>query len=282
MAVKKSIKKGGASSPMSEAAKKIKEYLSKEGVIIIIDSDPNSDSARMGTPYTYEQKRGVLKIITPNLEDFDGKELILEAIRETHKLGHLIYKESKISDIKSYKDYVSSKSNNDILKFFDGIIPLDDFFALKTSLFIEYLDGKGVNIYYHKKDLRDRFGPRGTNIANLCSANYFRDVFKPLYNESSKKDFEAYYELAVGKRAIALFVNSHMNVDGIHDEVSKMVSKAVNYGLDDFHVHGKGTINVANIKQFVKQIDSEIDGYIAIKEYEDKKLNVIEFIIELV
>lgn len=279
-------KKPKISKNISLGIKKILEYIDKEGVLVIIDSNPNSDSANMGTPYTYEKARGILTIITPNIVDLSkaDKDALFEVIRSIHEDGYLIYKESKIEDIKSYKDYVTSKDNNDILKFFEGKIPYEDYFALKTSLFIEYLANvKGINIYSHKKDLRERFGPRGTNIANLCSANYFRDVFMPLYNECTEKEFREYYELAVGIRAVALFVNAHMSVEDISSEVNKMVDKAIRYGLDEFHIHGKGDLNVDNIKKFVANIDPEESDFIAYKENieNSKELKVIEFVIQL-
>lgn len=284
MSAKKSTKKHVLAS--DELSKdKVKKWLSNPSTLIIIDSDDTSDTARSGSPYSYDRKNGILRIYTTNIDDLDSdlKEVFLSVIRTTHEEGYLIYKESKVDEINSYKEYVNSKNNNNvILTFFKDIIPLDDYFALKTSLYIEYLAKKGINIFYHKKDLRDRFGKRGANIANLCSANYFRDVFMPLYNDGGKDSFKEYYELAVAKSAIALFVNAHMDVSEIKFEVDDMVAKAIKYGLEDFHVHGKGYKNVSNIKDFVNKINPSEDGYIARKEYEDLENNVIDFIIELV
>ena len=283
MALKKNNKKKFQLSSDLKAKEKFKEWLHDPNTLILLDSSPDSDTARMGSPFSYDRERGLLNIFYSNIDllDEDIKNELLYCIRETHNSGYLINKESKLSEINSYKEYFESKDNNDILTFFKNIIPLDDYFALKTSLYIEYLAAKGINIYYHKKDLRDRYGKRGANIANLCSANYFRDVFMPLYNENPKDVFVDYYDLAVDKSAIALFVNHHMGVGDISEEVRKMVDKAKKYGLDNFNIHGKGFDNVSNINKFVKNVNPSEDGFVAKKEYEDPKNNIIVFVIAL-
>ena len=77
------------------------------------------------------------------------------------------------------------------------------------SLFLRSELKRNRNVSGYKNDIREQFGERGANIANLCTAGYFENEFMPLY-ALSHEEFKEYYELAVKEKARALFVHAYM------------------------------------------------------------------------
>ena len=90
-----------------------------------------------------------------------------------------------------------SKEDQEILIFFNNKIPHKDYLVLRDSLFLRrefFIKKKSPGtITSYKLDIRNRFGIRGVNIANLCTAGYFEKLIMPLFGEHSKEDFEYYY-----------------------------------------------------------------------------------------
>ncbi|MBI4932208.1 MAG: hypothetical protein HY841_15725 [Bacteroidetes bacterium] len=260
---------------------RIKELAYKKGVVIFLDVDGTSQEAQQDSTYSYDEKRGILKIVVPDLEIRD-KSLLLEIIRKVKEDGGLGFKDSKKEILNSYIEYVSNNSDKNILQFYSDILTKDDYGALKMSLYLRYEAKKGNNIFIYKKDIRNKFGTRGVNISNLCSAGYFETEFRELYNTEEEKEFRRYYEIAVGMGARALFVNSHMNVPAIEQSFEVMLDKALRYHMKEFRIHGKGKINVINIKKFVseRKITAE-DVYTIKKVYDDLDLFAIEYIVEI-
>ncbi len=196
---------------------------------------------------------------------------MLEIIKKVFTGGGLVLKKSKEELLYSYKEYVIYNTDKSILTFFASILPRDDFYALKMSLYLRDQQSKGKNISEYKREIRQKFGDRGANIANLCTAGYFEAEFMPLfYNSVSKNTFHEYYEIVVAKKAKALFVHAGMGVKEIQTAFNEMIDKAVKYRMKHFHIHGLGYQNVSNIKEFFakKPIDPE-DKYIFKKEYEN-------------
>jgi hypothetical protein len=82
-----------------------------------------------------------------------------------------------------FDKYEKNNPDKTMLKFFKDKIPKEDFEALRVSLFIRALYKDNENIFQVKKDVIKKFGERGKNITNLCSAGYFENFIKPLYEE---------------------------------------------------------------------------------------------------
>ena len=258
----------------------IKTYASKKGVSIYFEWDDTSDTAMIGSPYLYERKEKILTIIICNLSTHD-KPLVFELIRKIHDEGGLIWKETKKETLELYKEYSTSDKNKDVLEFFKPILDKDDFEALKMAYFIKSEMHAHHKVHEYKKDIRDKFGERGANIANLCTAGYFEIEFMPLFEKVSRADFDTYYELAVGKKARALFIHTGMSHVEIEEEFYKMVDKALKYHMNDFRVHGLGEVNVSSIKNFFNhRVASSEEKFVIKKRYETEFPTVsIEYII---
>lgn len=264
-------------------ADNIRKIIGAKGVTILLDAIDTSEEARMGLAYSYSKKSRVLTIVGSYLKEKD-KPLLLEIIKKIFNNGGLILKDSTQEVINSYKEYIATNNNYPILHFFHNIVPPDDFQALKMAFYLRDQQLKGKNITKYKRDIRERFGERGANIANLCTAGYFENEFQPLYNLVSKEQFNDYYEIAVGKRARALFIHARMSKENIETEFNQMVEKALNYHMIDFRVHGLGKNNVYAIKDFflLKQAEPD-ERYIFKKGYEkEDPFLVIEYVVSMI
>lgn len=258
----------------------INKHAFKKGVTIILDFDGTSQEAQMGYSVSYDPKRKILSVVVSQIDD---KELIFELIRKVHSNGDLIWKSTKEETLSSYKDYSDSGKDYDLLSFFGGKLTNADYEALKMACFIRNEMLNNRNIYEYKKDIRVRFGDRGANISNLCSAGYFEKEFIPLYNTLSHSEFSEYYELAVGKKARALFVHANMGEFQIEEEFNKMIDKAQKYHMTDFRVHGLGENNVNAIKAFFSQREEEPDENFTIQLMYEKQYPTlsIEYIVTM-
>jgi hypothetical protein len=258
----------------------IRKHAFKKGVTIVLDFEGTSQEAQMSYSASFDPQTKILSIVVSQVSD---KELIFEIIKKVHSDGDLIWKTTKEETLSSYKDYSEAGKDNDILAFFAGILTPGDYEALKMACFIRNEMLNQRNIYEYKKDIRVRFGDRGANISNLCSAGYFEKEFMPLYKEVNKTDFFEYYELAVGKKARALFIHSSMGEAEIEEEFTKMVDKAQRYHMVDFRIHGLGENNVNTIKSFFANRIEEPDEKFDIAVRYEKKLPTrsIEYVVTM-
>lgn len=175
--------------------------------------------------------------------------------------------------------YISNDSEDrDLLIFFKGKISDFDLAALELSLFIR-------REFFYKHNLNDllndiyvKYGVRGKLIANLCTAGYFDQLLKPLY-ENSAPTHDQFYEMynhLLDGNVYALFVNNKMNKNQIKTEIIRRIELGRKYGLKQIHVHGIGRTNINKIKSvlnktFLKQYtlllnvkeDKEYSVYIA-------------------
>lgn len=136
------------------------EYVSKKAITIILDDNKNSDLANMGSCYTYQKNDKILVISAPALAEQDN-DLLLDIIRYVHNDGDLLWKASKKDILQNYREYAAeNNSDKNILQFFSGILPKDDYSALKMSLYLRYKSNQGKDISVFRKDIRDRFGER--------------------------------------------------------------------------------------------------------------------------
>ena len=149
------------------ACNEIKKYAKMFGVTICLEFDASSQEALMGVKYLYEKKDKILTIVISELT-IEERNLVLDIIRQIHEQGELIWRGTKKETLAAYKLYSSNNKNKDTLDFFEKILDKDDYSALKMAYFIKNEMQAGHKVFEYKKDIRDRFGERGANIANLC------------------------------------------------------------------------------------------------------------------
>lgn len=248
-----------------------------------IDADDFSDTIGIGSSYSYEPKSKLLVLHMVNFDDLpkEQQDCVFKAIHAKFDLGQIILREDKLELLNTYRKYSNKEGRNvEILTFFKGKIPANDYEALKMAIFIQHEFKKGVKVGNYVHDVRSKFGQRGVLITNLCTADYFSDVFKPIYENDGKEAFENYYNIAVVEKALALFVHKNMDEIELEQEVDKMVSKAIKHHSYDIRIHGRGDRNIGVIKKFVIS-NRTSDLYYLEKEIDDKKLKVIEYSVHI-
>lgn len=266
----------------------IRKYSNKVGTSLLLDV---GNLNGIGSSYSWDNKDKVLCLNTDKIiEDGFKKELFL-ILKENFESGN----EFILNDIKptitAYENYTKSNDDQATLEFFREIIPIDDFNALKMSLFLRYQDSKHKPIGYLKEDIISKYGSRGGNISNLCSARYFEEEFKPLYNEISREKFNEYYEAVVMEKAKALFVSSKHDINKLEIDFLTTLNKAKRFAMKLFKIYARGKQNISLIRRFVGKIDKADDvdfsSIIPFKEFtiqrikEDHEIPAIEYEVKI-
>jgi len=168
----------------------------------------------------------------------------------------------------------NDKEDTRILKFFENILSNKDWETLRDSLFLRNEFKKRKNVSQLKYDIFTRYGERGNTISNLCTAGYFEETMIPLYN-LEPKEFHKYWDAAVDRGVMALFVNSRMKIEKIVLEIKRR-SK---YGIKYMHIHGIGDANIEKIKECLTK-ESESIGFTVKNMYTDDNLHI--YVAELI
>lgn len=219
----------------------------------IEDSKISSGSPLIEEPkeYTYKENKLVFNGENISVERMEKlKPIIKEYIQE----GNMLLKTDTSEKLKKVELY-NKKDNKDdkrILEFFKDIIPSKDLEALEISLFLREGFKNGYDIKEMKRDIRKKFGDRGNNISNLCTAGYFETFISKLHNETLKEEFNELYEQIVSNYILAVFVNEQMSVFQITEEIKKKINASLRYGFKFVDVHGIGTQNINKIMSCIE------------------------------
>lgn len=223
------------------------EYGNKKGVSIFLDGSTKSDSAKIGTPYTYYAKDKVLTIFITNLKE-NTKQKLAPFLRDKWDELGILLKVSQQETLESYLTYRENQTDQDIINFYSDKISSTDLDVLKMSLFLRSEKGMNHDISLFKQQIRERFGERGTYISNLCNSKYFEGELMDFYNENSHK-FDRLYELSVGRELIAIFVHAGMTPSTFRNIFESKLTLCRRYLFKSFKIHGFGGWNVGLIKE---------------------------------
>jgi len=244
----------------------------KIGPIISINYSRDSHNISSSTMwYFYDSLKKNLHINPDTCPDDLKKHIQLtrKHIDEGHRI--LEYKTDHL--LEELYNYNKDCPDMYILTFFKEIILPHDYEALHASLFLRNQHKRGMNISGLKDDIRKRFGDRGNNISNLCTAGYFEGFLIPLYN-SSKEDFQKLYDVIISKSIMALFVHKGMNETEIPIEIANKFELCKKYGIKFIHIHGIGKYNIGKIRDCIEK-QKEYFDFFEKKIYENEKDNII-------
>lgn len=243
--------------------------------LISVNIHSNNNSVR--EDFLYDREKGSLEIYLEKLrlgkreevdrlieEYYREKEILLE--KNSSKLLHKLYR------------YNRENKGNQTLNFFKLLIPKEDFEALEVSMYLRDVYSRGEEIARLKQDITRRFGDRGNNISNLCTAGYFEEFLMPLYN-SSKERFEELYEFVISKSVVAVFVHSGMKQDQIPSEISNRLQISVRYGLKFIHIHGIGKHNISVIKRSLEEQQNFFE-FFQKEVYEKDNIIIVELLLK--
>ena len=203
---------------------KLKALVNFELNAPFINITKSSDNSVVDKEYLYDREKDKIDIFLNKLPEEKRKQLKL-ILKESIKEGDKFLEEKASSLFEDICNFQKNKGEDKkILDFFEQIIPREDFEALESSLYLrkKFLDKKDIKQL--KQDIRMRFGDRGKNIANLCTAGYFENFLMPLYNKS-QEDFKKIYEVVISKSAMAVFVNSQMCEAEIANKIKEWEAK---------------------------------------------------------
>lgn len=214
-----------------------------------------------------------------NVNSGQLKKLIRDAVR---KEGHLLLEETAQSTLQDFSNVTQKTIFKNTLEFFRGRIPPNDLEILRASLYIKDVHERGGSVRDLKWDIIQKYGVRGKNIANLCTAGYFESIIKPLYEEMSKQsdfildNFLSTYNKIIDHYTFAVFVSNRMTKDDIKKEIIGKIEDNKKYGVKNMNIHGLGQSNVnkifevlndTNIKKFFTQAPEIVskNDYIIVK-----------------
>jgi hypothetical protein len=173
---------------------------------------------------------------------------------------YVLLESSSINKLKDFRDNDKRQDTRKIINFLQDKIPSSDINIWRASLFLRNLYNKGDFKTTHslKSEIRQKYGDRGGNIANLCTAGYFEDFLFPSYQEQIKeyeekeaiKKFNKLYSHIVEELPFAVFVNYKSTIENIKREILKKKR----YGFPYINIHGIGEANIQKIKDSLAEI----------------------------
>lgn len=210
-----------------------------------------------------DQNTGTLQI-NPNNLSSEEKDKVKHLFREaTDEKEIILLRKNSTALLEDFKSNDPLIYDKEILEALRPYIPLPDFIALRASLYlrVKYKRNEGVSDL--KKDILNRFGVRGKNIANLCTSGYFEELILPLLEELKKiadiETFKNLYEIIIKESAFAVFVNRTMSDEDVKTTIISRIEKNRKYGLPSLNIHGLGKKNVKKIKDTISELQSRAE-----------------------
>ncbi|MFA6431837.1 MAG: hypothetical protein WCV91_05635 [Candidatus Margulisiibacteriota bacterium] len=218
----------------------------------------------------------MLKINPTKLSEEDREE-IRGFIRSELENGATLLETSSEEMIGQIKKEESTEETERLLNFLRDKIPSQDLSVWRASLYLRslYRANKKENVQEIKDQIIERYGDRGRNIANLCSANYLEDFFIPLYDsysgEAKKEAFVETYDDIVTNHPFSIFVNAQMTKSGLEEEI---VSRK-KYGIKLLNIHGIGKSNIKIINEVITKIEDELESVSMKKEVNSISVKIL-------
>ncbi len=190
------------------------------------------------------------------------KKIIREAVEKEDKI---VLEDNAKQLLDSFESEEKSDEYVKIIEYFRHKIPSTDLEILRASIYIKSEYDKGKPIRELKSDLVFKYGERGRNICNLCSAGYFTSYIKPLYEEMSTQEnfttqeFADVYKTVIKHSAFAIFVNSQMSQKDLDKEIIKAMEFNKRYGIHHLNLHGIGVANIVKIQEASVKIRGKLE-----------------------
>jgi len=190
-------------------------------------------------------------------------EILRQAIQEE---DHLLIEEGSKKVLDDFSAVDSTPENKQVLNFFRDKIPPEDIEILRTSLYLKSLHERGRSrelVGKVKEDIGRKYGQKGRNIANLCTAGYFTSIIKPLYEELSARpdftieQFRSRYEIIVTQYPFAVFVSRVMTVGDLKKKIKAKIKRNKRYGVRKLNIHAISMENVSKIQEVLPTLEKE-------------------------
>lgn len=267
-------------SLMATLLNKLKELVRIEGcsfhfTFINIQLNSNNTSEKF-TSLNDGKTLGInLEKLTPT-EIEDLKNQILQVVDD----GAILLEDKSKERIDDIESKEQERNEKELLAFFKGKIPDDDYTALRASLYLKKRFEEGAD----KNEISDlktqiiwKFSRRGRNISDLCSSGYFETLIKTIFEEKersgySDEDILSLYNLIVAEGTLTVFVSTDMSPDQVQKEIEGKIRRNKRYGLHVLNIHGIGRTNIETIRTV---IDGLKDMHPTIKSISEESGNII-------
>lgn len=240
-------------------ADRIIELCEQSGVSIFLDGSEESDTAKIGTPYSYEPNDKILTIFLVNLRPNTWEKIKPYLKSKWAELG-VAFANEKEEMLEAAIEYTNEDPHAGLIELFINKIPPQDLTVLKLALFLRDEKEKGHSIDQYKQEIWEIFGERGAYISSLCNSGYFENEFSEAAIEMTEAQFNHYYDSMVNKELKAIFVHSGLKAAGFRDKFEEVLLRAQRYGIRSFRIHGFGSWNVKLIKTFFESYQNDEDG----------------------
>jgi len=212
----------------------------------------------------FTSDEGKIVVNYPKLSEQEWKSLAPEIVRsfDAEEIDAVIEKNAgeRIRDIKEKADFSSTK---ELLAFYKPLISSEHYAALEAAVYIREIYVAGGSVSELKQDLVKRLGPIGRNITNLCTAGYFDDYFRKLYDEmdgdeqSKKAKYKEHFEKLVAVSPFAIFVHAGMSENELVMAYRAKLDQHERYGIKFLNIHGIGRENVSKILPLTEKLIAE-------------------------
>lgn len=214
------------------------------------------------------------KLTSTEIEDL--KHQILQVVDD----GVILLEDSSKERIDDIESKEQERDEKELLAFFKGKIPDDDYTAVRASLYLKKRFEEGAD----KNEISDlktqiiwKYSRRGRNISDLCSSGYFETLIKTIFEEKERSGYSdeeilSLYNLIVAEGTLTVFVSTDMSPDQVQKEIEGKIRRNKRYGLHVLHIHGIGRSNIETIRTV---IDGLKDIYPTIKSMSEESGNII-------
>jgi hypothetical protein len=262
---------------------KLKHLVKLEGcsfTFINIQINSNNTSEKY-TSLNGGQTLGInLNKLSPS-EKEELKPLIPQAVAG----GALLLEDKSIERIEDIELKERTPDEKDILAFFKGKIPHPDYTALRASLYLRKRFSEGADrdeIAKLKGEITWKYGRRGRNISDLCSAGYFETLIKTIFEEKERSGYTEQeifdtYDLIVEEGTLTVFVSTGMSPDQVRQEIEGKIKRNKQYGLHILYIHGIGRTNIETIRMVIYDLKEK---YPTLKKHIEEYANIISVRLE--
>lgn len=230
----------------------------------------------------YQPQINIITINNPQVLPGPQKIATEKLISESFEEGEIILDEESDKTIADLIIAARNPKTKEILGFYREKITSEDLIILELSLYLRnvFESGDRNQCRRIKQDILNRFGKRGSNISNLCTAGYFESDITPLFKLLEKEDgmsrenFSIIFNDLVNNFPTAVFINTQMSKEEVKTEIVSQIETNKKHGINYLVIHGIGHLNVQRIEEAILEIES-------VSNFKGKEVNKTKSIVRI-
>jgi len=204
--------------------------------------------------------------INPRKLSSNEKEELGKLLQSRLDDGQVLLQQESRLLIEDFKAEERSGETQQILSFLLPIIPPGDIGIWRAALYIRKCFKEGKKIAGLKTDITHKYGDRGRNIANLCTAEYLNEWIIPLYKEfenatddksAAIEKFRKVYNKIVEELPFIIFVCSKMSEEQLKREIESKMERNLKGGVKFINIHGIGNRNIELIRNAILAVEKK-------------------------